>query len=31
MVGPFMNWLARNAPANSRFTMVGFHLMKVAS
>ncbi len=26
-----MNWLARNAAANSQLTIVGFHLMKVAS
>ena len=26
-----MNWLARNAAANSQFTIVGFHLMNVAS
>ena len=26
-----MNWLARNAPANSQLTIVGFHLMNVAS
>ena len=26
-----MNWLARNAAANSQFTIVGFHLMNTAS
>ncbi len=31
MVGPRMKWLAANAAANSRLTIVGFHLMKVAS
>ena len=32
MIGwPRMNWLARKAAANSQLTMVGFHLMKVAS
>ncbi len=31
MVGPLVHWLNRNAPANSTLTMVGFHLMNVAS